>query len=317
MRSIKTLLSIGLVILSCGISLAQQKPRRIVTKARPRWVALVVGVSGYKSFQDADHAGVRGLNFAHLDAERVAAKLKQMGWQVCLLESQPRAASSRATKANILAQLRKISTSPSDTLMFFFSGHGAQRNGNLYVVPYDMEYVRQTGANGTAEYVENTRKMISYDELGDCLQHVPASRRLLVMDACQNLPEGKALTAEGESPQVKLGQIVIRSEQTVRSWGVLTSCSAGETSWEDPTLYNGQGGGVFTYAFLRALDSPRSAGYKGLVTPEPLNRELSRTVAAWCATRDPQHHMTPGYSSYIPGNEPIILGRNRSTSYRR
>jgi formylglycine-generating enzyme len=277
-------------------------------------VALVVGVSQYRVPHEADRAGVSSLAYAHKDAERVAKKLKSLGWEVVLLQSFPGATDSKATKKNIQDQIRQISQSPDDTFLFYFSGHGAEINKKGYIIPFDAVFVQKRDEQGRVVknrdgepiYTIDPKTLLSYEELGDLMSDVPALRRLFVFDSCRN-EYGKEAAPDGGHLSKELTQVVERSDRGAPSWGILTSCSSGERSYEDPELFQGEGGGVFTQGLLTALDSPDSAKRDGSIVPSLLNEALATSVRSWCAQRR-DRKMTPLFSSEISAENPIVLG---------
>lgn len=85
-----------------------------------------------------------------------------------------------ATRSAIIAGLQELAaqSQPSDTVVFYFSGHGAQRTSGpdlgTYLCPpeFDGKRPRETG--------------VEAEELSDLLQRIEAERLLVLIDACRS-----------------------------------------------------------------------------------------------------------------------------------
>jgi hypothetical protein len=153
-----------------------------MSRVFPHGRALVIGIGEYESLES--------LGLAPLyDAEDVANILisgKHCGYpedNVKVLRN------SEASRDSIISELEKLasSTQVEDTVLVYFSGHGAQRRSGpdvgTYLCPpeFDGATPRKTG--------------IEAEELSELLSRIPAERLLLLVDACHS---GAAARVKGE-----------------------------------------------------------------------------------------------------------------------
>ncbi len=201
--------------------------------------AVVIGINDYERVTPR-------LHYAANDAEKVAALLKQKGYEVVTLFNR------QATRTNILKEmgtklLKKVG--PQDRVLIYFSGHGRDwqvgggtRRGFLLPIETDPEDLDSTAIS-----------MFKVRELANAL---PAKHVLFLIDACYG---GIAGTSKSPTPIGKL-----RFEDITREPGrwLITAGGADQEALEVPEWKHG----LFTYYLLKGL------GYdpqRGLQT-EPL-----------------------------------------------
>ncbi|MEA5543135.1 caspase family protein [Limnoraphis robusta Tam1] len=208
-------------------------------------LAIVVGINQYSYLQP--------LRYGKQDAEAVASALEKAGFQVCLFtEDIPKVKYTQSTPGlptygnlyNFLYnQLGTLKLTQVDQLWFFFSGHGARKDGD-----YLMLSDSSPGGEG--------RTALSVNDVRERLRRCKADNIVMFFDACRN---------EGRRDGQGFG--------TEKLQGIITyySCAAQEVSWEIEQLQHG----AFTYVLLEILRNP---GNKGCITVERLEQYLSQKV---------------------------------------
>ena len=153
-------------------------------QAGARRVALVIGNDGY--------LGQAVLQNARRDATAIAAELRTLGFQTTLVEDATR------QRFNAAVETFVSTLTPNDIAVFYYAGHGAQADGENYLIPIDF--------NATSD-------------LGLALQGVPATTvqsklararvSIVVLDACRtNLPTGTRSGNRGLAAMEAQGSLV-------------------------------------------------------------------------------------------------------------
>jgi len=228
--------------------------------ARPVLHVCAIGIDRYAS-------GLK-LNYAATDARSVAGYFKpgffaQVQTRLLLDE--------KADKQGILTALGEIARTArsQDTLLLYLAGHGATLNDTFYFLPHDIKAGSELELQSTG---------LSSVELGQCLADIPATRQVLVLDACQS---GSTTTALGKMLFGKDAVGLVRSQQRLaRSSGtfLIAASTADQYAVEVPEL----GHGIMTYALLAGLGqgkqpaAPRNS--RGEVTVNSLLRYLTDEV---------------------------------------
>ena len=247
------------------------------TVSLPNAYALLIGIGDYRH--------MRPLAKTTIDARDLYELLPQVGYPAAnlalLLDEQ-------ATKAAINDKLDWLArrAGPDDTVLIFFSGHGAQRIGGFepgeYLCPVEADWYN---LRATA---------ISDAELTTALRAIPARRAVVLLDACHSGgvggPKDAGLT-------VKAGLSETAYERLAAGEGrvVIASCKSDEVSWELPGMRNG----LFTHYLLEGLRGA-AAGDDGAVRVFNLFDHISRQVS--------QHKLQhPLFKSEIDLNFTIAL----------
>jgi WD40 repeat protein len=102
-----------------------------------------------------------------------------------------------ATKANILAELKKLAASvqPEDAVVVYFSGHGKASGDHFYLVPHDLGYSGprdQLSDEGLQQILTHS---ISDLELEEAFRGIDAGQMFMIIDACNS---GQALENKDE-----------------------------------------------------------------------------------------------------------------------
>ena len=127
--------------------------------------ALVVGNSAYSAGR---------LRNAGSDAEKIQGSLRQIGFKVLLLRDV-----NRQTLQEALSTFSETLRARQAVGFFYFSGHGAQFNGENYLIPVDERIERA---------VDVVRWGVSTQEVMDTLNAAGNPLNVVVLDACRNNP---------------------------------------------------------------------------------------------------------------------------------
>jgi hypothetical protein len=235
LQEMETPRAIGLAVMA-----EQRRKVQLVTNSRvppgARLHVLAIGVSHYNE----QHGAHLRLKFAQKDAQDVIAALGNTQDGLYVAGSRQYLADEDATRSTILrglATLRAAMTSRDDLAVVQFAGHGAMVDGELYLLPQDVDAGDAVAIRSTALPVAALR--------AELLRVAATGRVLVLLDACYS--GGASLDGGAqEVASAVLGQALAAANVTV-----LTSSSASETSREDARWQNG----AFTKAVLEALGS--------------------------------------------------------------
>jgi hypothetical protein len=192
--------------------------------------ALLIGIAAYQH--------IRPLVKTTTDARDLYDTLLQNGYSPnnmsLLLDEQ-------ATKAAISDKLDWLArrVGPNDTVVIFFSGHGAQLIGGFW----PGEYLCPVEA--TLEKVKDT--FISDEEFTTALRAIRAGRVVVFLDACH---AGGVGEPKDPAVQVKAGlSEAAYTHFLAQGRVIIASCKPDEVSYEFPEMRNG----LFTHYLLEAL----------------------------------------------------------------
>ncbi len=228
----------GLFVLGLTLSLTAQVP------ADPHRWALLIGVNGYAELNE--------LHCAIADMRILRAHLLQGGFpaeHVILMEEHAGEAKLFPSKFNIEKQLEMITglAEEGDIVVIGFSGHGLHVNGHSYICPIDAQSA-------------NFETFVSVDEIYGRLDESPATFKLCVFDACRSNPfKGGAKAAPPDTELAAFSKSIHKVPQGVV---VLSSCDAGQVSFEDVDL----GHGLFVYHLTEGLGGGADADHNSAVS---------------------------------------------------
>lgn len=223
-------------------------------RAGTAWV-IAVGVNEYANSQ-------YNLKYAVADAKSFAEEIQRQQKQLArfsTVEIVP-LLNDQATKANILAALRRLSgesaaptlkagpldrlkrAEPEDAVIIYFAGHGTAQGQRFYLLPHDLGYTGDRGAldeNGLKTILLHS---ISDQELEDSVEGLAAGSLLMVIDACNS---GQALEAEEKrrGPMNSKGLAQLAYEKGMY---ILTAAQSYQAALEAAQL----GHGLLTYALV-------------------------------------------------------------------
>ncbi len=254
LQEMETPRAIGLAVVA-----EQREKVRLLTNSRlppgARLHLLAIGVSRY----DAAHLR---LNFAQQDAHDVVSALSSTQEQLWVTGSRQYLADDDASRSAIrraLDTLRQAMTGQGDLAVVHFSGHGAMVDGELYLLPRDVQ-------PGDAVALKDSALPLATLK-AELLQIAATGRVLVLLDAC--FSGGASL--DGSAREVPSGALSTALAATNVS--VLTSCSAAQVSREDARWQNG----AFTEAFLEALGAA-DTNHDGLISATELAGFIDRRV---------------------------------------
>jgi hypothetical protein len=258
------------VALSPALLRAQDKPLEL-TQRQQQMVAgkyaVVVGINDYASEDISD------LRFCESDAQSFADVLRSTcgygGHVVTLLGKDARGELILKTLRN-LADPRFVPQ--RDTVVFYFSGHGAVLDGQNYLVPVD--------GSADPDYVKQYNLRV--DDIAALLKQGGFARQVLFLDACRNelRADGKSLGGRG------LVQFNL-AEQFAKGLKVLLGTEFGQISREDEAL----GHGLFTYYLVEGLKGA-AADDAGLITVGQLEGYVLNEMAAY-SLQNPAKRQVP------------------------
>ncbi len=210
----------------------------------------------------------------------------------------------KATQQQILNELRDWlvgNVKPDDQLLFYFSGHGShvpdldgdETDDHRDEVLCPADYVKATGENGILD-----------DELGRILDHVPADRLTVIIDACHSGTVTKSIGGRLiDSPTVSAGTVRTRylsppSHSTkslqARTWNTKgitvardldhvlhTACMDFQKASATKFLIGGKlvDHGAFTYMLLQALSGRADSDSDGYISHRELDAFVERRLA--------------------------------------
>jgi len=181
-------------------------------------VALVLGNAAYKTAPLKNPVN---------DARAMAAKLRQLGFQVILRENATKLEMERAV-ADFGDQL-----GPEAVGLFFYAGHGIQVDGRNFLVPTDASIATQARVR---------LETLDVDLVLDQMAAAQSRVNLVILDACRNNPFERRFRATGGGlAQINAPQGTLISYATAP--GKVAADGAGDN-------------GLYTAELLRALDTP-------------------------------------------------------------
>ena len=136
-------------------------------------VALVIGNGAYK---------VGALQNPVNDARAMAGVLKQLGFQVIMLEN-----ATKQEMEHAVADFGHALT-PGSVALFYYAGHGLQLNGHNFLVPVDAEIATEPDVR---------LQTLDADAVVDQLVAAGSDVNLMILDACRNNPFEQRFRSQG------------------------------------------------------------------------------------------------------------------------
>ncbi len=140
----------------------------------PKKYALVYGISKYiDTYSEGESPN---LTYTDDDARAVANMLKDKGYTIFLRVN------SDATKINLETDMEtlKAKVKPTDLFLFYYSGHGGQKNDVEYIFLYGSVYL----SNNTI--YADLSKTYSDETLAKLLNGLPTNKRVVILDSCNS-----------------------------------------------------------------------------------------------------------------------------------
>ena len=167
-------------------------------------------------------------------------------------------------RANILAALQSIAdaTERDDLLLFYYSGHGDETDGEPYLV----------GRDGRRLALRDTAVPIS--RVKEIMLEARARAKVIVLDACHS-----GADIGGKGPQPMSAGFIRRVFEEAGGFAILASCKQGQLSYE----WRHQERSVFTHFLLEALVGKADREEKGFVTVQDANRHVTDGIKLWAS----------------------------------
>jgi len=175
-----------LAILQSSTSFAAGEPRRTVPDQAPR-LALVIGNADYGKLGRLDNPGK--------DAELIAEKLRQLGFDVT--ERLDR--DLKAMSGDVENFARKIrERGPQTVSVLYFAGHGLESDGTNYLIPVDADIKRKSDV---------AARSLSVQRIADRLASAGNQLNILILDACRDDPFPESVAPRGVTGLVPMGAV--------------------------------------------------------------------------------------------------------------
>jgi sulfatase modifying factor 1 len=234
----------------------EQKPEELLTTAtglKERY-ALIIGISQYANPS-------LNLNAAAADAQALARLLGDPEIAAYKPENVRLLVDDQATRKNIISALGtwlKNRVTADDSVVIFYSGHGALGNGNeAYWVTYD------------ADTEDLAASAISNKEISSAIAALPAKRKITLIDSCYSEATAKKYRAV----------VPANVFDELKGTGVVTiTASTGAQKSVEV-----EGHGAFTYHLLEAMQGKADKNANGVVELDEiwtyLNERVQKTAA--------------------------------------
>ncbi|AUT00698.1 hypothetical protein CLI64_09970 [Nostoc sp. CENA543] len=213
---------------------------------------LLVGVNQYQDTQ------LPCLRYAAVDCQALAEALTA-ATQEQFIPKQINIYHDFATElpllTNIRTRLQQITDAaqPTDTILFYFSGHG--------MLQPQTQQAFLCLADTQKDNLENTGLAVS--ELLELLSNSGVQNQIIWLDACHS----GGMTLRGLNPTPQLLAVLQQRAAKSKGFYALLSCDTDQLSWEFPEL----GHGVFTYYLMRGLRGD-AADQQGVISADGLYR---------------------------------------------
>lgn len=243
-----------------------------------RW-AILVGVNVYD-----DHDFYGPLKLCVKDVEAISDQLITGGYNPQRVRLLTDTTDEKPTRANILTVLQSVAnaTEVDDLLLFYYSGHGDEKDGESYLVARDG---RHLVLGDTA---------VSVTRIKEILNGASARAKVIILDACHS---GASIGKKGATPMTP--EFIGRVFEQAAGMAILSSCKQDQVSWE----WSDKRQGVFTHYLLDALTGAADRDEKGFVSVQDASRHVTDGVRLWASQLN--RSQTPTLQYEVAGD--IIL----------
>ncbi|MDR3342889.1 MAG: SUMF1/EgtB/PvdO family nonheme iron enzyme [Treponema sp.] len=241
-----------------------------------RRFALIIGNSQYEHIETL-------VNPAN-DASDVAAKLRQLGFQVELKQDVRNAEMGRA----IDRYVRQLSSNPQNEGFFWYAGHGVQVAGENYLLPVDID-AKDTVDVMYSSYPLN-RLLLSFE------QTARNKLNVVILDACRNNPFRNTASSNRS-----LSRGLTTVEHLPQDLFVLFSTAAGAVAADGE---RGRRNSPFAEAFLKYMNSgePLSLVVSDITRETlKLTGQKQRPFQQGSIISDKYYSLNPGGTAPSPG----------------
>lgn len=238
-----------------------------------RRLALVIGNNAYDE--------IVSLEKAVNDADAVADKLGQIGFEVTLAKDIGRRAMSRA----VLEFEKQIQ--PGDLTLFYYAGHGFSVSGQDFLLPVDIPQA------GPGEESMIRDEAFLTNDLADRFLRAGAKTAVLILDACRNNPFERPGTRSIE------GSPGLANQPLGEGIFVLYSAGQYQAALDGMGPNDSNPNSVFTRAFLQELGKPQKSIVDIAKATQVAVRDLADRVG---------HIQLPSYYDQIIGTVTLNNG---------
>jgi WD40 repeat protein len=212
---------------------------------------IAVGVNNYQNKEF-------NLRYAKTDAQSLVKKMEIGGKKAYDNVFKYEVYDEQVTRGKLDAIFKEVAqkSQKQDVLVFFYAGHGKTTTdgdaAGFYLVMHDVKSEQELPQKG-----------LSAKELSAHLQAIPASKQLIMFDACQSA------AAVDDFVQQKSNKSLSRKTGS----SIIASAGSDQAALETTELNQG----IFTYALLKALDG-EAKNSKNRVTADGLKRYIEEQV---------------------------------------
>ncbi len=251
---------VGLLLLVVASAIAaDQKPGE-------KW-AVLVGVDDYAYAKDLQFCGA---DMRSLKTELLASGFEER--QVILLDDEAKDKRLQPYRSNIEKQIELVcaNAEKGDFVLLAFSGHGVLLEKTSFLCPTDAK-------------LDDAKTLISLDWVYQQLQRSQADLRLVLVDACRNVPAELSGKRSFSATELKdsTRAFVKDAERLPEGVLLLNSCSEGEFAQEDKEF----GHGVFMHFLLEGLRGKADGDGDKSVTLNELFRFTSKETKLYVSTK--------------------------------
>ncbi|MCJ7458650.1 MAG: caspase family protein [candidate division Zixibacteria bacterium] len=240
------------------VNLYREKIVREYYPIEKKW-AILIGINKYFG------TGFTALRYAVPDVVAIYELLTKASYDkryTRLMTDETTNPDLRPTRNNILREISRVSREASerDAILIYFSGHGAEKSGQSFLVPTDALYEIIVD---TAIPLENVKKILLRSK---------ARFKILVMDSCH------VGARFGEKGDGLITEEFLKSlEVEAEGWAIFSSSRKGEVSWE----WEEKGHSVFTYHLIEALKGEADYDNDGIISIYDAGKYVSGKVKEW------------------------------------
>ncbi|MBI2300186.1 MAG: caspase family protein [Armatimonadetes bacterium] len=240
--------------------------------------------AGVDKYEDAE---ISSLNYAVADVAALADAFRATGVpadHILLLTSDAKDISQQPRRSTILRVLQKVRErcDTEDTVLFFFSGHGMEKDGQAFLLTLEAN----------RELLAETALPMSM--VNSIAAGFLARSTLFVIDACRNDPDAGRANADAS-----MGDAFVKGvrPRMLRGSAVLFACGVGQRAWEMPD----SGHGAFTHFLLQGLAGAARAE-DGSVRLSSLAEYVVKEVPSWS-----ERSKHPAQTPYLDNPEKVDI----------
>lgn len=193
-----------------------------------------------------------------------------------LLHSENDDVRSLPTRSNIMSWTNLLANNSrdNDTILFYFAGHGFEKNGMNYLLPSDSRFNILSETAIQLEWIKET------------LRKSPARKKFVIIDACHS---GATI---GRSNCLAMSESFHdRMFSEAEGFAILSSCKIGQLSYDYPEKNHG----VFSYYLLEGLRGSADTDEDGIITVPDSNSYISKKLSEWSFEKEVQQNSTFEY----------------------